>query len=210
MCPYMAYDPRIHHRRSVRLAHYDYALPGAYYVTLCASHKACTFGEAVNGQMRENACGGIVREEWFASAWKRPGMELDAFIIMPNHLHGIAWILGPRGEHAVLKSGFVQSLREIPARPPHPAGAVPPRRPRSIASWLAGLKSRITSRLRKLWNKPQASVWQGGYYEHIIRDEEDLNRIREYILTNPARWDSDRYNPARLTPSPPSDDEFDW
>jgi len=68
-------------------------------------------------------------------------------------------------------------------------------RPRSLASWAAGFKSAVTSRIRKLWKKPDASVWQEDYFEHIICDEAELLRIRDYILSNPTRWKSDRENP---------------
>jgi len=81
-------------------------------------------------------------------------------------------------------------------------------RPRSLASWAAGFKSAVTSRIRKAWHKPEATIWQEDYFERIVRDEEELNRIREYILTNPLRWGSDRYNPARVSDQE-DDTEFD-
>jgi hypothetical protein len=93
----MKYDLKIHHRRSIRLRGYDYSSPGAYYVTLCAFRKECMFGRLVDDQMQENECGKIVREEWFESARIRRELELGAFTVMPNHLHGILWIVGPNG-----------------------------------------------------------------------------------------------------------------
>ncbi len=68
-------------------------------------------------------------------------------------------------------------------------------RPHSLASWASGFKSAVTSRIRKYWNKPHAGVWQEDYFEHIIRDEDELFRIRDYILSNPVRWKLDRENP---------------
>ena len=103
----MKYDPQIHHRRSIRLTHYAYSLPGAYFVTICAFGKQCIFGNVVDGQMRENDCGRIVREQWLDTVRIRAQIELDAFTVMPNHLHGILWILGPKGEHILWKSGYV-------------------------------------------------------------------------------------------------------
>ncbi len=93
--PPIKYDPKVHHRRSIRLTHYDYSLPGAYFVTICAFRKRCVFGTVVGDQMRENDCGRIVREQWLDTVRIRPQIELDAFTVMPNHLHGVLWILGP-------------------------------------------------------------------------------------------------------------------
>jgi REP element-mobilizing transposase RayT len=103
----MEYNPKVHHRRSIRLTHYDYSLPGAYFVTVCAFGKRCVFGSVVGDQMRENACGRIVREQWLDTVRIRPQIELDAFTVMPNHLHGILWILGPKGEHILRYAGYV-------------------------------------------------------------------------------------------------------
>ena len=240
----MKYDAKIHHRRSIRLHGYDYALPGAYFVTLCAFHKQCIFGRVVEDRMDENDCGKIAREQWLESAEIRQEFALDAFIVMPNHLHGILWILGPKGGRVLDNSGFAQPIvgpsgarpgpnrvrspdSQTPVgadgvRPPDgrtPVGASGPRpmaerrsalqppgnrpgpipamRPHSLASWTAGFKSAVTSRIRKLWNRPRAAVWQEDYFERIIRDEAELFRIREYILSNPARWKLDRENPRR-------------
>jgi REP element-mobilizing transposase RayT len=80
-------------------------------------------------------------------------------------------------------------------------------RPHSLASWASGFKSAVTSRIRKLWKKPHATVWQEDYFEHIIRDEAELLRIRDYILSNPARWKLDRENPEA---GPDVEDEWPW
>jgi hypothetical protein len=106
----MKYDAKIHHRHSIRLHGYDYALPGAYFVPLCAFHKQCIFGRVVEDHMDENDCGKIAREQWLESAQIRQGFALDAFIVMPNHLHGILWILGPKGGRVLMSSGFGQSI----------------------------------------------------------------------------------------------------
>ena len=220
----MKYDPKVHHRRSIRLRNYDYSFPGAYFVTICASKKECIFGQVVGEQMRENECGRVVRDQWYESAKKRKEIELDAFIVMPNHLHGVLWILGPRGEHILMNSGFSHPVGPSGARPGRtpfgptdpagqtpfgPTNPVPAMRPRSLASWAAGFKSAVTSRIRKAWHKPEATIWQEDYFERIVRNEEELNRIREYILMNPLRWDSDRYNPTRIS-TLEEDTEFDW
>lgn len=81
--------------RSLRLKGYDYAQPGAYFVTLCAHERACLSGEVVEGTARLNALGEVVREEWFRTATLRPYVQLhpDEFVVMPNHVHGILWIV---------------------------------------------------------------------------------------------------------------------
>jgi len=229
----MEYNPKVHHRRSIRLTHYDYSLPGAYFVTVCAFGKRCVFGSVVGDQMRENDCGRIVREQWLDTVRIRPQIELDAFTVMPNHLHGILWILGPKSEHILWNSGYVtpdavgpKSLR--PHRGPDgvgfgpnavrpynngsqppigPANAIPPMRPRSLASWASGFKSAVTSRVRKLWEDPSAVVWQEDYFERIIRDEKELLNIRDYILSNPLRWKLDRENPEA---EPNAEDHVPW
>jgi REP element-mobilizing transposase RayT len=232
----MKYDTKIHNRRSIRLTHYDYSLPAAYFVTICAFGKQCIFGQVVGDQMRENGCGTIVREQWLDTVRIRPQIELDAFTVMPNHLHGILWILGPKGEHILWNTGFVipdtasvgpKSLRPnvgpngVGPRPnavrPYdngaaqspigPANPVPPMRPRSLASWASGFKSAVTSRFRKRWNDPSAVVWQEDYFERIIRDEKELLNIREYILLNPLRWKLDRENPDA---EPNAKDDVPW
>ena len=106
----MKYDAKIHHRRSIRLHGYDYALPGAYFVTLCTFHKQCIFGRVVEDRMDENGCGKIAREQWLESAQIPQEFALDAFIVMPNHLHGILWILGPKSERVPMNSGLAQPI----------------------------------------------------------------------------------------------------
>jgi hypothetical protein len=93
----MKYDPKIHHHHSIRLTHYDYALPGAYFVTLRAFNRNCIFGHVVEDRMEENDCGRFAREQWLESASIRRELELDAFIVMPNHLQGILWVFGAEG-----------------------------------------------------------------------------------------------------------------
>ncbi len=202
----MKYDAKIHHRRSIRLTHYDYSLPGAYFVTICAFGKLCIFGQVVGDQMRENDCGGIVREQWLDTVRIRPQIELDAFTVMPNHLHGILWISGPKGEHILWNSGYV--IPDGAAQPPSgSANPIPSARARSLASWASGYKSAVTSRIQKVWKDPSAVVWQEDYFERIIRDEKELLNIRNYILSNPLRWNLDRENPEAETNA---EDDVPW
>jgi REP element-mobilizing transposase RayT len=85
----MEYDPEKHHRRSTRLGGYDYAQPGAYFVTVCTRGRACLFGHVLNGEMHLNEAGEIVASVWHGLPERFPGMEPDAFVVMPNHVHGV-------------------------------------------------------------------------------------------------------------------------
>lgn len=166
-----------HPRRSLRLRHYDYAQAGAYFVTVCAYDRRCLFGDIVDGAMRLNDVGRIIADEWHKSARIRAEIELDTWVIMPNHFHGIA-IITHRSDRPVAPTG-------------------PP--PRSIGALMAGFKSASTKRINAARGTPGARVWQRNYYDHVIRNEADLHRIRQYIADNPARWAEDPENPAQRT-----------
>ncbi|MBI5081703.1 MAG: hypothetical protein HZB17_10420 [Chloroflexi bacterium] len=201
------------HRRSIRLPNYDYSQAGSYFVTLCAHARECLFGEIVDDAMSLNDYGKIVEEEWLKSAEIRKELELDAYVIMPNHLHGIVVInndggltVGATGQSPLIPTTVEASGRsplatDVGAHGRAPLRADQPilhRKPRSLGSFIAGFKSATTKRLNLKRNTPSFAVWQHNYYEHIIRDEIDLNRIRAYIQHNPARWAEDENNPERI------------
>jgi putative transposase len=200
----MKYDPDKHHRGSIRLKGYDYAQAGAYFITICANERECLFGEIVDGAMHLSEIGNVVEEEWLRSPKIRREIELDEWVIMPNHLHGIIIILpepvvGGVGTHgrASLRRAPLNIGRASLRTGPGDEGCTPLRRkPRSVSSFVAGFKSVTTKRINILRNSPSAPVWQRNYYEHVIRSDADLGRIRVYISDNPARWDSDEENPA--------------
>ena len=188
-----SYDPDRHHRRSIRLKGYDYTQPGAYFVTLCTHDRAHLFGEVVDGEMRLNEWGEIVRDEWFKTAQVRPYVQLrdDEFVVMPNHIHGIIWI----ADNVGATRRVAPTDRVAPTTPRGPA-------PQSIGAIIGQFKSAVTKRMNELRDTPGALVWQRNYYEHIIRNERALNAIRQYIDENPLRWDLDRYNPDRIGNDP--------
>jgi putative transposase len=197
----MPYGREKHHRHSIRLPGYDYAQPGAYFVTICTKDRLCLFGEVVAGQMRLNDAGCIVRQCWSDIPNHFPHVQLDAFIIMPNHVHGILVIA-----HHVGAKNFspLPSPPHSPLQPPphdhHPRGTS-----KTIGSVIRGFKIGVTKWFRQ--NTHIQTVWQRNYYEHIIRTEDALHRIREYIVTNPMRWRLDRENPDRTGRNP---DEEMW
>jgi REP element-mobilizing transposase RayT len=190
----LTYDPEKQHRRSIRLKGYDYAQAGAYFVTICTHNRECLFGEVMNGEMRRNDWGQIVADEWSRSTLIRKEIELDAFVVMPNHMHGIVVITNPIV--VITNPGVGATGRSPLPAEPRPHG--PARH--SLAALVAGFKSSVTVRINALRNIRGVPVWQRNYYEHIIRDEKSLDRIRQYVLDNPARWESDPENLLATTP----------
>ncbi|MFH1009855.1 MAG: transposase [bacterium] len=172
-------------RRSVRLKHFDYRSPAAYFVTVCTHEKECLFGEIVEGLMAKNSLGKVAEEEWLRTAQLRPCVVVDAAIVMPNHFHGII-LFTDMDEGTARRAPTVHTF----ARPVS----------NSLASVVGSFKSAVSRRINELRGTPGAPVWQRNYYEHVIRDERDLEQVREYILNNPAQWDLDRENPYRIMP----------
>jgi putative transposase len=173
-------------RHSPRLPDYDYAIDGAYFVTICTHERLNLFGEVIDAVMQLNALGEIVSEEWQRSGEMRKEITLDEWGIMPNHLHAIVFITqeapasGRRDVRLDVSTGFGHT----------PRGP----RPRSLSSLVGGFKAAATSRVNVLRGTPGMPVWQGRFYDHILRDERDLDLHRAYILNNPGRWAEDRDN----------------
>jgi REP element-mobilizing transposase RayT len=89
----MPRDSITHHRRSIRLEGYDYSQPGAYFVTICTKDRCCLFGDVINGECKLDQFGRIVEEEWKRSTVIRREIELDDWVVIPNHMHGIVYIV---------------------------------------------------------------------------------------------------------------------
>ncbi|WP_299757204.1 transposase [uncultured Chloroflexus sp.] len=210
----MKYDPEKHHRRSIRLKGYDYSQAGAYFITIVTQDRACLFGEVVDGEMRLNDAGRMVWDEWDALPDRFPGLELDAFVVMPNHVHGIIVLTGS----ATVGAGLVPAPDgDMPAPDGVRAGLVPApneattRVAPTIGDIVGAFKSITTvAYIRGVkqsgWPPFRGRVWQRNYYEHIIRNEESLNRIRQYIADNPLRWAFDRESLLVTQPEP----EDEW
>jgi len=164
-------------RRSIRMEGYDYAQAGAYFITIRAHERRSLFGRIDAAEMRPNALGIIVEEEWYRSAQIRSTIALDAFVFMPNHLHGI-----------VIITSDVEATGRSPARRQGPARG-------SLGSLVGSFKAAVTR--RRAGAPAGEPLWQRNYYEHIIRGERELEQIREYVTLNPAQWASDRQNPDR-------------
>ncbi len=172
-----SFDHRIHHRRSIRLRGYDYSQAGAYFVTLCTHERACLFGAVEGEVVCLNEAGRVVQRAWDELPKNFPVIELDAFVVMPNHVHGIV-VLNDGG---AISKGH-KNLFEVNRAP-------------TIGEIVRAYKARCTRDINCLRGAKGQPIWQRNYYEHIIRNESSLQEIREYIANNPAQWATDRENP---------------
>ena len=186
-----------HHRRSVRLKGYDYAGPGAYFVTVCAWNRECIFGDIINGEMKLNEYGKVVQREWMNTVDIRPNVELDEFIIMPNHFHGILLIDGNDGCDVGARRCLALYNTNANNRATHRV-APTTLHPNSLGSIIGQFKSIVTKQINRLGNTPGMPVWQRNYFEHVIRNEKELFMIRQYIRLNPVQWDIDQENPENI------------
>jgi len=177
----MKYNPDIHHRRSIRLKGYEYSQGGAYFVTICTHNRECMFGKIVDGKMCINEWGKIAERCWLEIPEHYPNVSLDEFVIMPNHIHGII-ILNEK--ISIIGANVVGAKDFSPLHNNHLCGTS-----RTIGSIVRGFKIGCTKWFRK--HTDIYTVWQRNYYEHIIRNEIELNKIREYILNNSLNWETD-------------------
>ncbi|WP_457654477.1 transposase [Rhodocaloribacter sp.] len=217
----MPYDPSKHHRRSIRLKGYDYRKEGAYFVTICVEGHVCRFGTIQSGRMRLSAEGRVARDCWLALPDHFDRAVLDAFVVMPNHVHGIVFLMGPPPTCAPSRTDDTRTfggrnaddtrtnvgarhavpLPGIPRPPWPPSNAVPAPGverfgrpvPGSLPTLVRSYKSAVTKRINAMTGTPGARLWQRNYYEHVIRTDDALRRIRWYIAQNPARWRQDRF-----------------
>lgn len=163
------------YRISPRLQSFNYAEGGTFFITICTYEKRCIFGDVIEGEMHLNDIGSVADSQWALTSTIRPNVELDEFQVMPNHLHAIL---------------FVPPSPDTPRRTLGYAKG-------SLAAVVGGYKSAVTSAIRKMVGNESFKVWQPRFYDHGIRTQRGLERAREYIRENPARWYRDRENPNR-------------
>jgi REP element-mobilizing transposase RayT len=166
------YDPDTHHRRSVRLTGYDYAQSGAYFVTICSHRNREVFGCVRGETVQHNAYGQIVGDCWTEIPQHFPHVELDGWIVMPNHLHGILLVTTDTFASGVLPQ-FGTSKR----------GSVA-----IIINRFKGAVTRRVTALRREQNRAPVIVWQKSFHDRVIRDARELEIKRRYIAENPIRW----------------------
>jgi putative transposase len=187
----MGYDPERHHRRSIRLRGYDYSQPGEYFVTLCVQNRLCVLGEIVAGEMRLSTAGLVITSWWEDIPRRFPGSNLDAFVVMPNHLHGIVLIDAVAGGSDRVRPSIDGG--ESPEHDPHLARIIQWFKTMTTNDYIRGVKT-------DGWPPFRGRFWQRDYFEHIGRDGA-LDGIRRYIENNPAKWADDAGNPANPSPA---------
>jgi REP element-mobilizing transposase RayT len=192
------FDPQRHHRHTIRLKGYDYTSAGAYYVTIVTLGRTCLFGEIVDGEMRLNEYGETVQKWWNEIPIHFPNVELGAFVIMPNHVHGIILITTERrGEVLSPRNNPDNNSQDVNADETNNLGreTLPLRKP-TLGQIVAYFKYQSTKEMNRIeTDKAITKFWQRNYYEHIIRDEKDLQSKIDYIEFNPLLWNEDENNP---------------
>ena len=170
----------LHHRRSIRLPFIEYK-GGGYFITICSFEHCCHFGRVItNNQVELTSIGQIIERELLKTEEICKEVSIDQYVIMPNHIHAIIAV----GAYGIRPQEETRSF-ESPSR--------------SIGSVIRGFKATVTKQVRKFENSATLQVWQRNYYEHVIRNEIDLNKIREYIFFNPLQWEFDEMNPDKTT-----------
>jgi putative transposase len=204
----MKYNPDIHHRRSFRLQGYDYSRAGAYFVTLCTQHRECLFGTIVDNEMRLNHAGLMVKRWYSELENKYPDIRCDGFVCMPNHTHFIVINVGTDvrvyphpnlnervGADLCVRPSCVHHPRVPPCTRSDPKQGEHTGSPlRHIVQWFKTMTTNeyIRGVKQNGWPPFPGKLWQRNYWEHIVRNESELNQIRLYIRNNPAQWATDR------------------
>ena len=213
----MKYDPTKHHRRSIRLKGYDYHNAGAYFVTICTKNRECVLDDPI--------INAIIHNVWYALPSWFPTIELDEFVVMPNHTHFVVWNNVGTPLAGILDAGNAdEGAPNMDGGKPNMDGGKP--RPYKIpkpqkintAPALGDIVGAFKSLVFKVYldwievNDPsrRAKFWQGNYYEHIIHNDRELNAIRQYIIDNPMNWNLDRDNLENIRKLPPPEKVEDY
>lgn len=188
------------HRRLLRLKDYDYSQAGAYYVTVVTQARVCLFGGIINGEMQLNEAGLLVQRAWNDLPNHYANASLGAFVIMPNHVHGVIILSDVEGRVALAGRAGLR-----PAHTPasiHASASITVRaearssKIHALPEIIRAFKSFSARRINENHNNIGRSIWQRNYYEHVIRNEDELNGICEYIAANPQNWEGDGENIA--------------
>lgn len=156
-------------RKSPRLKNYDYAQEGVYFVTACTHQRYAMFGNIKDDTMLHNLLGDTIEQWWCEVANKYKDIQLDYYVVMPNHFHGIVVINQYRNNHS--RTSLFDVMRWFKTM--------------TTNAYLRGIKSGF-------WHD-DGRLWQTSYHDHIIRNQTDLQRIRQYIIDNPAKWERDTF-----------------
>ena len=185
-------------RKSPRLQGFDYSTSGAYFVTICTQDRQHLLGSVINGRLETNHAGQMVEECWRQIVNKYPTVRLDTFVVMPNHLHALIWLTDPLitnpDTEEIADTAMSPDVADTPVRP-------------SLSDVMQWFKSWTTAQYRfgvvnHNWTPFPGRLWQTSFYDHIVRHNDALNLIRQYIEQNPSRWQQDRYHPQPQGPDP--------
>ena len=212
----MKYNSEIHHNCSIRLKGYDYSSEGAYFITICVKDRECLFGEIINEKMNLSEIGKIAHNNLLGISQNVENIEIDEFVIMPNHVHVII-VINKNDVETDNVVGVINvgvgvihelhlhelhlhelHLHELPLQlnkniPDHIK-----RRKMLIPKVVGRYKMNVSKQINQIRNMPGVPLWQRNYYEHIIRSEKSLNAIRKYIIENPLKWELDKENPINI------------
>ena len=204
------FEPLVDGRESIRLDGFDYTRAGAYFVTCCIERRKRILGTVRCGVMHLSDAGHAVADAWQRLPAHYPHVQLDAFVVMPDHVHGIIVLVPDDGWDMVAgRSGASDDghgtgqvgagLRPAPAVPtlrPSPDAPGPPTRPRrhALPEIVRAFKSFSARAINQHQGTPGARVWQRNYFERIIWSQHQLEATRRYIRNNPAKWGDDRFH----------------
>ena len=163
---------------------FDYTQSGYYFVTICTHERQCVLGNIIDGRALLSNAGKIASDCWQDLANHYAHIDLDEFVVMPNHLHGII-VLSDSGE-------------AVNAQGPRAGFKPAPTRRHSLSEIIRAFKTFSGRRINRIRNRTGEPVWQRNYYERVIRNEKTLLAAREYIVNNPAKWSEDKYNPGNF------------
>ncbi len=163
-------------RNSLRHPQYDYTQPGAYFITICAKKGKPIFGQIVDGRMQYTPLGEIARQVWDDLSTRHPHIEVEIFVVMPNHVHALIWIRTQVGE-----AGTARSYGKPVAG--------------SLSVLINAYKTAVTKRASQADISGEGALWQRNFYDRIVRDEQELAYVKEYIRMNPYRWQEDQLHP---------------
>ncbi len=177
-------------RKTIRLKGYDYCQPGAYFVTIISWRRECIFAVVEGCENRLNSIGKVIESELHKISHHFRNAQVEAFVIMPNHIHAI--IVIDESEEKMAHPPGAVSIGDLPENDNRKNRMNGPA-PNSLGAIIGQLKSRSTKRIWKLPGMEQRPIWQRGYYEHIVRNEESMEKIYLYIAGNPSKWSEDEY-----------------
>jgi putative transposase len=180
-------EPSDHHRKSPRLPGYDYSQSGTYFVTICTAQRQHLFGKISNSEMVYSSIGEIALQCWQAIPQHFPLVELDLFVVMPNHIHGLVFITQDN-----ISNVGTRYISSTPAKTENKSGQrANGVKPQSVGAIVGTYKAAVTRQYKTLSRERLPTIWQTRYHDHIVRSERGLNQLREYILNNPACWSND-------------------